>query len=96
MIVSNAPALRDLAARAQGEITLREAITELRTWFDQAEFKLTKERFGVKTVRLIAEWRELLSKVSDQQALLASLRDSPYFAPYVCLCVCVCLPVCVV
>ncbi len=33
-------------------------------------------------VRLIAEWRDLLSKVSDQQALLASLRDSPYFAPF--------------
>ena len=35
-----------------------------------------------KQVRLIAEWRDLLSKVSDQQALLASLRDSPYFAPF--------------
>ncbi len=36
----------------------------------------------IAQVRLIAEWRDLLSKVSDQQALLASLRDSPYFAPF--------------
>ncbi len=47
----HASALRDLAARAQGEITLREAVGELRAWCDQAEFKCTRERFGSKQVR---------------------------------------------
>jgi dynein heavy chain 2 len=82
LMQQHANALRDLAARAQGEITLREAVAELRAWCDSAEFKCNRDRHGVKQVRLISEWRELLSKVSDQQALLASLRDSPYFAPF--------------
>jgi dynein heavy chain 2 len=55
LIVANAPALRDLAARAQGEITLREALAELRAWCDSAEFKSTKERFGAQQVCLCLE-----------------------------------------
>lgn len=31
---------------------------------------------------LITEWRELLTQVGDQQSLLASLKDSPFFGPF--------------
>ena len=33
-------AVRELSSRAQGEVALREALAELRTWQDQTEFKV--------------------------------------------------------
>ena len=34
--------IKELCARAQGEISLREAIQELKVWCDTAEFDLTE------------------------------------------------------
>jgi dynein heavy chain 2 len=31
---------------------------------------------------LIKGWKELFTKVSDEQSLLQSLKDSPYFGPF--------------
>jgi dynein heavy chain 2 len=72
-----------LVARAQGEVSIREAVQELKTWASQSEFALLdhKTNHGVATV-LIKEWKDLFTKVSDQQSLVASLKDSPYFAPF--------------
>lgn len=48
-----ASSMKELAARAQGEVTLREALAELRAWQDNTEFKLTKERVGVNKKLLL-------------------------------------------
>jgi dynein heavy chain 2 len=78
------PFLKDLVARAQGEVTLREALMELRGWADSAEFKLQKHVSGVdgRATSLIKEWREMGAELGDHRALLLSMRDSPYYRPF--------------
>jgi dynein heavy chain 2 len=56
----------------------------LKAWNDTAEFKLmehTSNATGRKTM-LIREWKELFTQVGDNQSLLSSLKDSPYFKPF--------------
>lgn len=40
-VVNNLEALKELNARAHGEVSIREAIQELEMWAAQAEFTLT-------------------------------------------------------
>ena len=61
-----------------GEITLREAILELKTWCDSAEFELTDYTNNNRTTPLIKEWKDLMTKVSDNQSLLSSLKESKF------------------
>lgn len=35
-----------------------------------------------KKTHLIREWKELFTQIGDNQSLLASLKDSPYFKPF--------------
>ena len=57
--------IKELSDKAQGEVTIREAIRELRSWCDNAEFTLTDyENIGRKTP-LIKEWKEVMTQVSD-------------------------------
>jgi dynein heavy chain 2 len=44
---------------------LREAIFELKTWCDTAEFELTEYNNNNRATPLIKEWKELMTKVSD-------------------------------
>lgn len=37
-------AINDLAQRAQGEVTIREAVQELKVWSEEAEFSLTEHK----------------------------------------------------
>ncbi|KAH9577240.1 Dynein heavy chain [Trypanosoma melophagium] len=71
--------LKKLHARAQGEAQIREALDDVRSWGTNATFTLAAhpDRPGVV---LITEWKELLAALSDNQALLLSMRESPYFA----------------
>jgi len=79
-----------LAARAQGEVTIREAVQELRAWADQAEFALLEHQCTSSAANnhtsavthLIKDWKQLFTKLSDQQSLVASLKESPYFGPF--------------
>jgi dynein heavy chain 2 len=57
--------IKDLAQRAQGEVTLREAINELRVWCDTTDFTLTEHKSNNRATPLIKEWKELMTKVSD-------------------------------
>eukprot|EP00659_Diplonema_papillatum_P018826 gene18826-29059_t len=75
VICSREKDLKGLHARAQGEIQIREALAEVRAWAHEAEFNLVK---GGKS-SLIKDWKELLTQVSDNQSLLGSLKDSPYY-----------------
>ncbi|KAJ3141233.1 Cytoplasmic dynein 2 heavy chain 1 [Geranomyces variabilis] len=79
-VVEHMNEVKDLNSRAQGEISIREAIQELDMWGAGATFALTDYQ-DVKgnNVQLIKDWKDLLTQVGDNQSLLQSLKDSPYF-----------------
>ena len=68
-----------LTARAQGEVTIREAVEELKAWGENAKFALLEYD---KSVVLIKDWKDLFTTLSDQQALASSLKESPYYAMF--------------
>ena len=53
--------LKDLVDRAQGEVTIREAINELRIWCDSTEFVLTEYVSNNRTTPLVKEWKEVMT-----------------------------------
>ena len=53
--------LKDLVDRAQGEVTIREAINELRIWCDSTEFVLTEYASNNRTTPLVKEWKEVMT-----------------------------------
>ena len=57
--------IKDLADKAQGEVTIREAINELRVWCDSTEFTLSDYDSNGRTTPLIKEWKEVITAVSD-------------------------------
>jgi dynein heavy chain 2 len=80
IILSKLDELKELSARAQGEVTIREAIQELEAWCATAEFELMDYTDTLKRrVPLIREWTDLTAKVGDNQALLQSIKDSKFF-----------------
>jgi len=82
-IAANLAWLKDLHS-AQGEVTLREALAELKAWCETADFKLMEHVSSVsgRKTALIKEWKEIFGDVGDSQSLLASLKDSPYFKAF--------------
>ncbi|KAK0416096.1 hypothetical protein QR680_012296 [Steinernema hermaphroditum] len=82
-VVENVDALKNLNARAQGEVTIREAIQELELWAAQTEFHLTEYKHtNGSIVKVIKEWRDSINQVKDSQALLQSLKNSPFYAQF--------------
>lgn len=82
-LISSEPDINALAARAQGEVTIREAVQELRVWAEQTEFELIDHTTVQKQkTSLIKGWKDLFTKVSDQISLVSSLKESPYFPPF--------------
>ncbi|XP_064482982.1 cytoplasmic dynein 2 heavy chain 1-like [Ornithodoros turicata] len=79
-ILNNKDQLKDLNSRAQGEVTIREALNELDVWSSSARFSLTdhKDSLGNDT-KIIKDWSDILSKVGDLQCLVQSLKDSRYY-----------------
>jgi dynein heavy chain 2 len=65
-----------------GEIAIRLAVNELKIWAEQTEFSLLEQKVNNKAIWLIRDWKELFTKVSDQQTVVSSLQDTPYFAPF--------------
>jgi hypothetical protein len=48
----------------QGEVTIREAVQELRVWSEQTEFEVTSHTTADKRLTtLIKGWKDLFSKV---------------------------------
>lgn len=74
--------LKDLADKAQGEVTIREAINELRVWSETTEFVLTEHKSNGRTTQLIKEWKEVMTQVSDNQSLIMSLKESRFYAGF--------------
>ncbi|OWF37256.1 Cytoplasmic dynein 2 heavy chain 1 [Mizuhopecten yessoensis] len=82
-IIANADAVKELNQRAQGEVTIREAIRELDLWGAGAIFTLTEyEDSNKNSMMLIKDWKDLVNQVGDNQALLQSLKDSPYYKSF--------------
>ncbi|RDD40688.1 Cytoplasmic dynein 2 heavy chain 1 [Trichoplax sp. H2] len=79
-IVAKAGELKELNSRAHGEVSIREALHELELWGASATFNLTpyNDTHGHELM-LIKEWKELVNQVGDNQSLLQSLKDSPYY-----------------
>jgi dynein heavy chain 2 len=79
-IMSNIQLLIDLNSRADGEVMIRDALQELDIWGASALFALLDYQTGDgRSIKLIKEWKETLTQVGDNQSLLLSLKDSPFF-----------------
>ncbi|EDO38992.1 predicted protein [Nematostella vectensis] len=79
-IVTHADVLKELNSRAQGEVSIREALRELELWGAGAVFSLTSYSDShEKELSIIKDWKELVNQVGDNQCLLQSLKDSPYY-----------------
>ncbi|XP_063807614.1 cytoplasmic dynein 2 heavy chain 1 isoform X2 [Pseudophryne corroboree] len=80
VIISKALELKELNSRAQGEITIREALRELDIWGAGSVFTLTDyEDSQRRTIKLIKDWKDIVNQVGDNRCLLQSLKDSPYY-----------------
>ncbi|GBG24746.1 Cytoplasmic dynein 2 heavy chain 1 [Hondaea fermentalgiana] len=80
-----APALqfaKDMTARAQGEVTIRDAILELKAWAETAAVELMDHEEDGRVTPLIRNWRDVLTELGDNQSLLGSLKESPYYKPF--------------
>ncbi|KAH3756291.1 Cytoplasmic dynein 2 heavy chain 1 [Pelomyxa schiedti] len=71
--------IKELQARAKGEIAIREAIEDLKLWANSTTFSMYEHEDGARTTPLIKDWKELLSSIGDHQAVLASLKDTQYY-----------------
>ncbi|KAL6598153.1 dynein heavy chain and region D6 of dynein motor-domain-containing protein [Neocallimastix sp. 'constans'] len=91
----NVEKIKELSNRANGEVSIREALQELESWGVSAEFSLSpyeieidNNEFGEsnetikKTVMLIKDWKETLTQIGDNQSLLQSLKDSPFYGRF--------------
>lgn len=74
--------LKELTARAVGEVTIRDAVMEVSAWFEQTEFAFLDHPVKGGTVPLIKDWKDMMGSVSDMQSLCGSLKDSRYFMPF--------------
>nr|CCC94835.1 putative dynein heavy chain [Trypanosoma congolense IL3000] len=76
--------LKQLHARVQGEVQIREALQDLRAWALEASFTLISPSDSTAPVKikLISEWKETLAQVSDNQSLVNSLKDSQFFCHF--------------
>ena len=79
-IIAQAEPLKELNTRASSEHSIREALRELELWGAGSQFVLTKfqDSKGAEAP-IIKDWKDLFSAVGDNQALLSSLKDSPYY-----------------
>ncbi|WKX91874.1 hypothetical protein Q1695_010144 [Nippostrongylus brasiliensis] len=82
-ILANVEQLKALNARAQGEVTIREAIQELEMWAAQAEFSFSEYKHSNgSNMKVIKNWKDSINSVKDSQALLQSLKNSPFYAQF--------------
>lgn len=71
-----------LHARAQGEVTIRDALQELRAWTETAELSLLVHEHDGHRVSIIKDWKDITLALGDNQSLLASLKESQFFKPF--------------
>ena len=76
--------IRQLVERAQGEVIIRESVENLKVWADKTVFSLLEQptASSLGATHIIRDWKDLFTQISDQQALVGSLKESPYFGPF--------------
>jgi dynein heavy chain 2 len=57
-------------------------MVELRDWTAVTKFTLFEHEELGRVTWLISEWKDIFTSLGDNQSLLASLKDSPYFKPF--------------
>jgi len=61
VMINKSKEIKELSDKAQGEVTIREAINELRVWCESTEFVLTDYESSGRTTQLIREWKEVMT-----------------------------------
>jgi dynein heavy chain 2 len=74
--------VKQLQARAQGEVTIREALSELKAWSQTAEIKLLEHEEAGRRTPIITGWKDMFLELGDKQSLLASLKESAFFKAF--------------
>jgi dynein heavy chain 2 len=82
VVIEKTDELKELTARAIGEVTIRDAVMEVSAWFEQTDFSFLDHPVKGGTVPLIKDWKDMMGSVSDMQSLCGSLKDSRYFTPF--------------
>ena len=82
LILEKAAEIKELHARAQGEVGIREAIHDLKLWCETAEFSLLDHIQDGRTTPLIKDWKEITSQVSDKQALMLNLKELRFYSRF--------------
>lgn len=74
--------VKNLQARALGEVQIREALQELRAWERSAEVVILTQEESGRRVPLIKDWKDLFLDMGDKQSLLSSLKESQFFKAF--------------
>lgn len=74
--------VKNLQARALGEVQIREALQELRAWERSAEVSILTQDESGRRLPLIKDWKDLFLEVGDKQSLLSSLKESQFFKAF--------------
>ena len=74
--------VKNLQARALGEVQIREALAELKGWQRTAEIKLLTQEESGRRVPLIKDWKDMFLEMGDKQSLLSSLKESQFFKAF--------------
>lgn len=61
LIIKKSKDIKELSDKASGEVVIREAIRELKSWCENAEFVLTDYDNVGRRTPLIKEWKEIIS-----------------------------------
>ncbi|QDZ22651.1 heavy chain of dynein [Chloropicon primus] len=85
-LVDNESQLQELHTRAHGEVVIREALNQLTMWslekrFETSQYDSAAPK-GHRGVCLIKNGQDILTEISDHQALIASLYTSQWFLPF--------------
>ncbi|KAI9332693.1 dynein heavy chain and region D6 of dynein motor-domain-containing protein [Obelidium mucronatum] len=79
-VLSKIAEIKDLNGRASGEVAIREALQELDMWGAGAMFSLSDYQDAKgNALKIVKDWKETMAQVGDNQSLLQSLKDSPYY-----------------
>ena len=74
--------VKNLQARALGEVQIREALQELKAWERSAEVAILTQEESGRRLPLIKNWKDLFLEVGDKQSLLSSLKESQFFRAF--------------
>ena len=76
----NLDKVKAINERAHVEISIRESLREIEVWAGSSEFVIIESTDSLdKRIYLIRDWGDYLSELGDQQRLVSTLKESPYY-----------------